>query len=353
MKIGAVGRGPIGVDARGTALTALTEEDGSYSIEVSPVRSYLVAVTSPGLAAEPIQDAPIGEGEHHAGLVFRLIEGTRLRGRATFGAGDRPFVRVSLLGEEIPSEGPGPKERVRLAVPVTLDAQGRYEVRLGPGDYEVMAASHRERPTIHVDGGGEFVLNFAGDLAPQPLTLTGTVFEAVPGGGERPAKASISVAEVNSASTIESMAMTDEAGRFTVSRPDEAVGLFARSANGVAAMKVAKGIDEVKVVLGPWATASGRVVDARGHPLVGEGPRASMTAGPGDVPGRLGLTSPAGFGPGGRYEFKGLIPGAEYRLYLLHVRDSGALDNLPIKTFRVDRPGPIDLGEFVVPDAKP
>ncbi len=198
------------------------------------------------------------------------------------------------------------------------------------------------------------MLNFLGDFVPPPITLTGTLVEPVPGGGERPAKGRVVVAPDG---TGASRANTDDAGRFTVRRPVDDVGLFAyggaAGASQVAAVKVAVGTNEVKVVLGPPATASGRVVDASGKALVGEGPRMSLLGGPDGLPGLRSTMFRSKFEPGGRYEFKGLIPGVEYRVFLLLYRDSGVLDNLPIKTFRVDRPGPIDLGEFVVPDAKP
>ena len=347
----AIGMGQPGGDAR---LMARTEADGSYAMAVRPGRSYLIAVTSPGHASLPISDISVGEGESHGGLNFLLMEGTRLHGRATVPPGGSRYVLIYLLGEELPpafQEKDGPKARFRLPISVPLDAQGDYEVRLGPGDYEVMAPGHREHPTIHVDGGGEFLLNFLGDPAAVPrVALTGVVVEPAPDGGERPAKASVTVTAVDSGT---SRATTDEAGRFTVQRPDQDVVLYAQNLNGVAAVRVTKGTKEVKVVLGPLATASGRVVDARGKPIVGEGPRMIMTTGPEDLPRDHSVVRLSKLDPGGRYEFKVLVPGAEYRLSFLFTRDSGVQENLPIKTFRVERPGPIDLGEFVVPDEKP
>ena len=248
------------------------------------------------------------------------------------------------------SRGPGRRHAAALPIPTTIDARGNYEVRLGPGDYQVVAASHREHPTIHVDGTGEFVLNFLGDTIPPPKTLTGVLVEPAPGGGERPVKGSVQVTSADGGSY---QARADEAGRFTIRRSDGDIGLYAHDAGSAAAVKVAKGTDEVKVVLGPSATASGRVVDAAGRPFVGEGPRMWMSGGPGDLPRISNSISLSKFEPGGRYEFKGLVPGAEYRVFFPLFRDSGALDNLPIKTFRVAGPGPIDLGEFVVPAERP
>lgn len=340
--LSAAGVGKLGDDGRVTS--ARTDGDGSYTMLVRPGRSYLIAVTSPGHAAAPISDVPIGEGEHHAALDFVLVEGTRLHGQVAARFAGWPYIQVNLLGAELPAdrqERPGAKDRLRLPIPVKVDPKGNYEALLGPGDYEVMAPAHRGRPTIHVDGGGEFPLNFLGP----PVTLTGLVVESVPGGGERPAKAHVTVASANSFTSVR----IDEAGRFQVTRPDDDAVLFVVGANGVAAVKVAEGTKEVKVVLGPPATLSGRVVDAQGRPLVGEGPEMRMIDGPGGLPALVFSTAVSRFKPDGRYEFKGLIPGAEYRVFFPLFRDSGAQDNIPIKTFRVPGPGPIDLGEFVVP----
>ena len=330
-------------------------EDGSYSIAVRPGRAYLIAVDGPGLTAAPIQDIFIGEGERRGGLDFRLIGGTRLHGRVAVAPGGRPFVGLDLLGEELPPDQqprPGAKERLRIQIQTPPpDAQGNYEVRLGPGDYQVYSPSHRDQPTIHVDGTGEFVLNFLGDTVPPPKPLTGVVVEADPGGAERPVKAA--TIEVASDGGGFTWTNADEAGRFTVGRFGSDIGLYAYGAGKVAAVKVARGVDEVKVVLGPSATATGRIVDAKGRPFTGEGPSVTTLGGTDGLPGSSGIRHLSTFEPGGRYTFKGLAPGVEYKVSFILFRDSGARDVLPIKTFRVPGPGPIDLGEFVVPAERP
>ena len=346
--LAARGVGKIDSGATGSARSG---EDGSYSMEVIPERSYLIAVSDLDRAAEPVSDIPIGEGETHGGLDFRLIDGTRLHGQMAVPLRGRLGVSVFLLGPELPvtlQPRPEAKERLRLAIPVRLDVQGRYEARLGPGDYEVRAVGHAEVPTIHVGGGGEVVQDFLGEPIPEPVALNGVVVEALPGGGERPKEGVfIRVAATSFGSR------TDAAGRFAIQRPAGDVAVYASSLDGVAAVKVAKGVDEVKVVLGPSVTASGRVVDPSGRPLAGEQPRLLMLSGPGDLPGLTNTIRLPKFEAGGRYELRGLVPGAEYKLILIHTRDTGAEDVLTIKTFRATAPGPIDLGEFVIPAAQP
>ena len=292
---------------------AATGEGGSYAMDVPPDRSYLVAVYGPDRAARPIQGVAVGEGERREGLDFRLIEGTRLHGRVAK-PGEEAAVVVRLLGAELPGGEPGTKHRELIGFAAKVDERGQYEARLGPGEYEIFVAGHRDRPTIRVDGTGEFVKDFLDEPTPrpEPKILTGVVVEAVPGGGERPVKAGVHARIVGSSAVYS--ARCDEAGRFSLRRPDADIGLYATTLDAVAAVKVAKGTDTVKVVLGPGATATGRVIDAAGRPLVEEGPWLMMTDGPGDVPTLVNYMRATGFEDGGRYRFPVLVPGAEYRV---------------------------------------
>ena len=189
-------------------------------------------------------------------------------------------------------------------MPVRLDAQRRYEVRLGPGDYEVRATGHAEVKTIHVGGGGEIVLDFLGEPIPEPVALNGVVVESVPGGGERP-KEGVMVQVAG----ISNRVRTDAAGRFTTQRPVGDVAVYASGLGGVAAVKVAKGVDEVKIVLGPSVTSSGRVVDPSGRPLAGEQLRMLMLSGPGDLPGQTNIAWMSKFEAGrGSYGVQGPLP---------------------------------------------
>ena len=174
------------------------------------------------------------------------------------------------------------------------------------------------------------------------------VVEAVPGGGERPVKATVHARGADGLLRVYT-ARSDEAGRFSLRRPDQDIGLYVTTTDRVAAMRVAKGTDEVKVILGPGATASGRVVDAAGRPLAEEGPWLVMTRGPGNVPTLVNLTPLSRFEAGGALmSSRTSSPGAEYRATFRRGPDA-----LPIKSFRIEGPGPIDLGDLVVPAAGP
>jgi len=94
---------------------------------------------------------------------------------------------------------------------------------------------------------------------------------------------------------------------------DREAALYARSIDGVAALKVAKGAKEVKVVLAPGGTVTGRLVDGQGHPLAGDGPSLTMQSGPANLSPYGGYTVTK-LEPDGRYQFSGLIPGAEYQI---------------------------------------
>jgi hypothetical protein len=339
-----------------TSSRVRTGEDGSYRLSVQPGHSYAIGAIDPDWTAQPLMGILTREGERRDGLDLRLIRGTRLHGRVATHSGDGTYISIRQLGPELPPElqrSPAAKERQGFWYWTKLDAQGRYEARLGPGDYEIRVADRAhlidgalEKEMRHVDGTGEIVCDFLKKPSPPPISLSGLVVGAAPGGAERPVKASINLIHVGGGAF---RTTTDDAGRFSLMRPDREATLYARSTDGVAALKVAKGAKEVKVVLAPGGTVTGRLVDGQGRPLAGDGPSITMQSGPDNLPPTNALQV-AKLEADGRYQFKGLIPGAEYLLTYVQGRGNPRNEVYEIKRFRVNGADKIDLGDFNVPN---
>src|SRR5262249_27037729 len=95
---------------------ARTRADGSYSLNVYPDQSYLIAVTDDRWAAPSKTGVVVREGQPQKGLDIRLGEGTLLRGRVTLGGDRKPAAgqTITLIeqGSPLPGDlGGGGRER--------------------------------------------------------------------------------------------------------------------------------------------------------------------------------------------------------------------------------------------------
>jgi hypothetical protein len=326
-----------------------TSEDGSYKLSVRAGTLYAIGVVDPDWTAQPLMGITIRPGEQRQGLDLRLIPGTRLHGRVASPSEDSTDVYVRHLGPQLPPELQIPsigRTRQSFLHWARIGAQGQYEARLAPGDYEILVVDRpREPETRHVDGTGELVIDFLQKPKP-PVALSGLVVAGGPGGAERPVKAFITLTPVQGAAF---RTTTDDTGRFRMMRPDRESALYAQSPDGVAAVKIGPAEKEVKVVLAPPATVTGRIVDVAGRPLAGEGPYLAMESGPGGLPAPHNAHALSKLEADGRYQFR-LIPGAEYQLVYVSERETPRVHAHPIKKFRVNGAEQIDLGNFNVPD---
>jgi len=107
---------------------------------VQPGHSYAIGVVDPDWTAQPLMGILTRVGEQREGLDLRLIRGTRLHGRVATPFRDSTYVIIRQLGAELPPDlqrSLAAKERQGLSYLTKLDAQGRYEAHLSPGDYEI------------------------------------------------------------------------------------------------------------------------------------------------------------------------------------------------------------------------
>ena len=340
-----------------------TGHDGSYAIDVWADNSYLISINEADHAATPYQGIVIKEGQARDGLDFRLTEGTRLHGRLLYRHDlelERPpTVTVVLLGARLPDEfqsTPGGDTRERLAFWVRPDADGRYEVRLGRGEYEISGMVGRGPETIRVDGTGEVVRDLKG---PEPALaeIEGTVIDAATG---RPiAGAVVRILPSGPDSDERRPVVAGADGRFLTRRRLDEATLIATAPDGsrAAMMALKPGAKDLSVALAPAAIASGRVVDRSGRPAA----RASIY-----VRSSLAGATWTSYGPAadssivtltrtdddGRFRFDGLIPGAQSEVRAL-VEGPGRVEHRTVKSFTVAAPGPIDLGDLPLPAPRP
>ncbi len=320
---------------------------------VLPDRAYLVAVVGPDRPAEPRQDLFIGEGERHDGLDFRLIEGTRLHGRVAIPAGGgalRP-------GEPAGRGGPGgtalgARKTRNACAPLdparTLDARGGLR---GPAR---APGSTRSPPPVPSRESDDPRRRFGGvrpELPRGPRPPAGPPERGRGRGRPRRGRA----AEGRRHHPVPrdpDPGRQDRRGRAVLrsSGPTATPASMSSAGGVVAAVKVAKGVGEIKVVLGPSATASGRVVDASGATVRRRGgPRHGDERRPRRPAEDLQHDPPLQIRGGRALRVQRARP----RRRVQGDRPPRPGLRGPIKTFLVPGPGKIDLGEFVVPAGRP
>ena len=185
--------------AIGSAFTMVrTAEDGTYTFDVPPMQSYILAVEDKTWAAQSFTNVVVREGQAQERLDFTLIKGTLLNGQVTEGTDHRPLSGASVwLVEEgglLPKDLRGVNgNRGRLIRGSQTDAQGRYQFRVGPGRYTFAGTIGRragtDSQTFEVTNEAEFVRNLTLKLTTPIVLLKGTVIEKTEAGDRPVAKA--------------------------------------------------------------------------------------------------------------------------------------------------------------------
>ena len=255
-----------------TTLAARTDKDGKYNLDVPSEAVYMIGVDDETWAAPSLQNIVVREGQPQAGLDLTLTKGTLLHGQVKEGPDRRPSVgaRVSLVEEG----GLPPKElrrgmdgKVQLIRRSIIDAQGRYQFRVAPGRYSLMAPplGGNEPLLVEVKAEAEVIRDLVLRSSARASFVRGVVLEKTPT-GERPvARARVFRCGVG---TSGGSTLTDAQGRFQMLRtPGEHV-LYARAENALAGFTpFPEKDDEIKVVVSQTTSVSGRVVDSNGKPL--------------------------------------------------------------------------------------
>ena len=261
-----------------------TDSDGRYVFDsIKPGTSRMILVSDENWASASLVSEVLKEGQEQRGLDFTLAKGTVIRGRVTEGPQHQPAVDVIVsLGEE---KGPLPKElrtvsasTYRLARTTSTDAEGRYQLHVGPGRYQLgtRGVDPGHALAIDVHNEPEIVRDLVADARAPESYLKGVVVEKTPT-GDRPVAGALAFRW-----PVYGVHKTDNDGRFMFEQTAGETTVYAYSpGKGLAGFAtVPAGAEIARVVVSPTATVSGRVVDTSGKPRARQRLRVQVARAP-------------------------------------------------------------------------
>ncbi|AMV40115.1 thioredoxin family protein [Planctomyces sp. SH-PL62] len=321
----------VAVDGQGVWLNgfngrALADADGRYDLKVHAEHAYVVRATlGDGLASPHRSPVVVRAGEPVEGVDLVLGPATRVTGRVTVGEDAAPapgtYVSAHFDAGGIPDELK--RERLRAGFGLSMnigakaDAQGRYTLWLGPGEYRLDGPARVEPVKLTIPDQAppaELVRDFHMPRE-ERAQLTVTVVDEA----GKPVADAVVDGAYRAMTGHFSQVKTDAGGAVRVNRYLDPLVLHAatpdRALAGVVRLDAEMG--EAKIVLKPTATASGRLTDPGASPVARRtfryGVRVVNSAD------RNGPFSWYFGGPGttdaeGRFELRGLVVGERYEL---------------------------------------
>ena len=348
-------RGTGGGFANSSRATAWTAPDGTFAMDVDPTQAFVVAVIDDRWGAPSHVGVIVHEGEEVDGVDFRLGPGAVIRGTVIVGEASEPVADQGIMlvqsGGKIPDElerGDGFWHEVRSTRWVNTDADGHFEIRVGPGTYKVQGPTRTESREVEAVDGSDYVVDFR---MPRPAKgpLAGRVVRA-----DDP---SVGVAGVNvqgvsndEASNPDFSATTDADGRFALERYLDRMLVHAetpdRTLGGIVALPAEA--EAITIPIGPTATANGVALDESGAVMADRELDFGVRVYLGDPPDAAFSTR---FGPRvttdaqGRFNAPGMVPGTTYGLSYLDDEEGYYKTLIQITP---EEPGPIDLGTLTM-----
>jgi hypothetical protein len=331
-----------------------TDENGQYELLVPPNQIYSLAIDDADWASVMQSGIVVRPNTPVADVDFDLQRAVRVTGRMIDRttkkpiAGQRFRLHQVAKSESVSSADLGveaEENRRRISAPdiyryATSDDDGRFEFRVGPGDYSAYGPSQVNMQKFHVEPGSEVVsLEFT---TPRPevgelrgFVITGSPPKPVPG-------AIITGISKNPRNNFGEFRETaSEKGHFRGQRSMHNMVLHAKSKDGSLAGAVEITADDMRAVikLKPTVTMTGRLIDKAGNPIAGErvstGRRIHM-GGP-NAPWRTQFGAKAVTDQDGRFEFKGLVSGEKYHVNVaVSATSSRALVSLVLNEEFVD-----------------
>ena len=319
---------------------ARTSADGTYSMDVYPRQQYIFAVVDPDRAAASITGVTMHQNQPRSGLDFRLVRGTLVEGRVTFGSKAEPIAGETVL---VVTVGPTLPKSLMLEIKgqaaqlcrwADTDANGRYKIRLGPGNYQIAAPDWKYHDfTV----GNESTVTRDYHL---PRLPRGQIDVIVHNADGSPA------ADVTLDSNAFRGGRTDSGGRFHSERSQVAALLYAVDSAGRNAAIAALGPNDknAELIMHPAMVAIGRSVGADGRPRANCFISAVIRmAGGADAP---TVHQTAYAKSDGSFRLTGLVDGTQCDVYVCTSMRCGIS---PAKKITIHGSGPIDLGDLPIP----
>lgn len=306
-----------------------TEEDGTYSMDIYPGQTTILAVTEDLVGARSVTGVKLSEGEQLADQNFVLNGGTVIQGIATIGLKGAPLPgQLATLIQQANGSS--------LVRWNSTDRDGRYQFIVGPGVYELHLPNSEQTVTVNVDRQKEIVNDIHVDRL-QRGKFTGVVVDEE--GNAVPRAAVLSESSVAGHAGFTTRANTD--GRFTTERWNDDMVVYAyQNVIGMAGfVSVAANDVEIQVPIRPGASISGTVVDVEGNPQVNQQIHLLIR-----IPdaGR-GINRFAQTDEKGRFEFRAIAVGIRCTVYPLGNPVKGKAPE-----FEIDEAKEIDLAEPIV-----
>jgi hypothetical protein len=309
----------------------------------------MISVDDPDIAAVPHSTNLIGEGESVDDVQLTLIRGTLVTGRITAGSDHAPVAGASitmwLSGEELPIIVGRALLTRRLYFYAKGDDNGRYAVRVPPGQYqlEIFAGQRGEPHAVSVaenESGKTIVVDHHFETAAN-RSLKGQVVRAVDGAPLPKATIYLGLVGKDDSMTRH-QALTDNDGRFTVDRNGPRYLVYVVSADNSLAGFAVMDADatDIKLELAPAATAVGQLLDHTGQPLAGVEVAGEIRA-PNVISQTARLTTRTD--GDGRYRIPGVAIGS--RFYLLPQRTHFGHNPSVV----IEASGEVEIEKFKVP----
>jgi hypothetical protein len=329
-----------------------TDAQGCYQFRACCEQIYAVHVASNQWAAPARTGIVLKAGNPVTNVDFKLIPPTRVHGRVVIKGTNVPpkfaFVSAELLPTDAAkpaTPGKSPSRLPSIYWHGNPDAEGRYELFLGPGEYEVRGPRETEpfklsipavNPPTEVEH--DFILARA-DTGPFLARI-------VDAQGKRMRHAIVDAHyESFKAGRMIYRSRTDSRGEMQFDRELYPMVMYAQSDDKQQAglARFATDLTQGDVVVRPAAMATGRLVDAQGEPLanieLSYGIRIPLADGPypnysmDRLGGRLTTDAEGGF------RLEGLVVNETYHLVL---QPSGVRRDL--KKIKPKAAGTLDLG---------
>ena len=323
----------IAVRGQGTSRNAFhggttADAQGHYELEVYSEQAYLIMASLDKLVSPLRSDLVVRIDRPVTGVDLVLGPATRVHGHVTMGADKRPVPQVYMqavldrgpIGKDLPrKEDDRTYYGLAMYFSARTDAEGQYSIQLGPGEYRLSGPARAEPVKFTIPPAGapsEIVHDFHMPRA-ESGPLVGHVVDAdgkpVPGAKVEGRYASDHARRWFGATKC------DEQGTFNIERSLDPLVIHGKSADGRLAgiARSEAEATEVKVVVGPVASASGRLKDLDGQPIVGRELRYGIRVWTGE-PLRSAFSDSFGgtltTDAKGNFVLEGLVPGEEYQL---------------------------------------